>query len=146
MITAYVSFLLNDGTFENMHAIKLHDGAYILANSPFYAYDISLNDIVSVIHGDNRIIFKSVKKRGGHSTYRIKLFTPDIKNNVQQKIDKLVKMGCAYESSSVSVRKLYAVDVPPNVDVQLVYDILDCGEQKGLWEFEEAHFFKGYTA
>ena len=34
---------------------------------------------------------------------------------------------------------LLAVDIPPNVDIHKAYELLDYGEQAGIWGFEEGH-------
>ncbi|MEL7521275.1 MAG: hypothetical protein AAGJ80_06605, partial [Cyanobacteria bacterium J06553_1] len=51
--------------------------------------------------------------------------------------------GCSYESGTEKMsdgkKILYAIDVPTETDVYEVYDILEEGEEKDVWVFEEGH-------
>ena len=58
---------------ETMWASVLNDGTYEIDNSPFEAYEISYQDVVAAHMQDGRLVFDRVVRRGGHSTYRVKL-------------------------------------------------------------------------
>ena len=141
----FVSFRLDDGTYENLHADRLGDNLFLLDNSPFYTYDVSYCDEVIAEQVDGRLLFRSVAKRGGHSTYRVKLPTGHNHETFLKKFTELEKLGCTYEGTGNEGRRLYTIDLPPHSDVAAVYKILEAGEEGGDWEFEEAHFFKGYA-
>jgi hypothetical protein len=32
------------------------------------------------------------------------------------------------------------LDIPPGKDVAAIYELLDTGEQDGIWAFEEVHY------
>lgn len=131
----------SDGNMaENMHAIYVSGDAYIVDNSPFYAYGVSFGDRVLVSKIDGKLFFSEISERGGHSTYRIKLPKGEDHEYFLRFWPALSQLGCSYEGSSVNARRLYAIDLPPEVDVTAVYAILEKYEQAGVWEFEEAHF------
>jgi hypothetical protein len=56
---------------------------------------------------------------------------------------KLLSLGCQFEVTKIKVRPgeriLFAVDVPPEVDVHVAYHILEQAEQAGVWIFQEGH-------
>ena len=88
----------------------------------------------------NELIFLRIVSRGGHSTYRIRLPIGSDHNFFLEQWLALEKLGCTYEGSSASTKRLYALDIPPNANVAAVYLVLEKGEQEGIWEFEEAHY------
>lgn len=47
-------------------------------------------------------------------------------------------LGCTYESSK-DPETVFAVDVPPEVDVHAAYGLLEDGERANVWEFGEGH-------
>lgn len=138
-----VSFPVGQGDdcfVERMHAIDESGGRYVLDNSPFYAYGVSFGDTIEATKEDGELVFSQVVVRGGHSTYRIKLAAGHDHEFFLNHWSELEKMGCTYEGSSASAERLYAVDIPPGVDVRAVYRLLEQGEESGIWEFEEAHY------
>lgn len=131
------------GASENLYAQPYGDDKYIVDNSPFYAFDISFCDVVSVIKDGESLIFDKVLERGGHSTYRIKLPKGKDHKYFISLWGDLERLGCTYEGSSANEQRLYSIDIPQNTDVLTVYKILECNEEKSLWEFEEGHYFNG---
>jgi hypothetical protein len=142
---AMVSFPIElDGmkTFENMHTTCFDRDSYVLDNSPFYAYEISVGDTVAAEKIDGRLVFNRVLKRSGHSTYRVKLRVGQTHEFFLQNWGKLADLGCSFEGSTAGRRLLYSIDVPKTADVYAVYAALQAGEDNSLWEFEEAHYCK----
>lgn len=144
--TTFVSFPLDDGSFENLHSHKVTATDYVIDNSPFYAYDISWGDTVVTERKSGRLLFKSVKDRGGHSTYRVRMADGRDHDQFLMKFDEMRVLGCTFEGSGAEHRRLYSIDVPPSADIKRIYSLLEEGEECGDWEFEEAHFFKGYES
>jgi len=130
----------NAGFTERMHCIPLGNGIYQVENSPFHAFNISFGDKIDVIGESNDLTFKSVVSRGGHSTYRVRLPIGQNHDYFLEHWTELEALGCSYEGSSLDQRYLYAIDIPPAVDVAHVYRLLEDGESSGNWEFEEAHY------
>jgi hypothetical protein len=124
-----------------MYALPVSEGVCVLDNSPFYAFDISLGDFFLVEEIDREYFFSRVIRRGGHSTYRIKLPIGKEHGYFLEHWRTLEGLGCTYEGSSVNDRRLYSLDVPPEVDVFEVFKILEGKEVLGIWVFEEAHYF-----
>jgi|SRR5579859_3562828 len=124
-----------------MHCKPLGQGTYVLDNSPFYAYDVSLEDTIAASMQDGCLVFERVVRRGGHSTYRVRLPEGESHDAFLKHWSPQEHLGCTYEGTGVHPRRLYAIDVPPGVSVRNVYDLLEQGEHEGWWEFEEGHCF-----
>jgi len=125
---------------EWLWVIPAEDDTYIVDNSPFSIYGISLKDKV-LAHEENGILkFVRVVARSGHSTYRVRLPVGRDHQYFLKYWPNLEKLGCTYEGSD-GRHRLYAIDIPDIQSVPDAYDILQKYENAGLWEFEEAHFF-----
>jgi hypothetical protein len=131
---------VNGSTIENMHALPLGNQRYVLDNSPFYAFDISFCDEFFADGIDGEIVFSKIASRGGHSTYRIKIPIGKSHDYFLKYWDELEKLGCTFEGSSANLKRLYAIDVPPGVDVFSAYKVMEKYEGQGVWEFEEGHY------
>jgi len=125
---------------ELLWAARQDDGTYVLDNSPFDAYDVSFKDQVSAKYEDGMLVFQDVVKRGGHSTYRVKLNRGASHDEFLRYWPPLALLGCTYEGAGRE-RRLYSIDVPRSSAVQRVYEYLKEIKEKGVWEFEEAHYF-----
>jgi hypothetical protein len=121
---------------ETMWAEEAGAQSYRLRNVPFYALGVSFRDIVRARNEEGVLIFAEVIARGGHSTYRIILAAEPDQNTFQEFWNPLQSVGCTYESATL---RLLAIDVPPEADIYQVYALLEEGESKGVWEFEEGH-------
>jgi hypothetical protein len=125
---------------ENLHVVQIGQNRLMVDNSPFYTYDISFRDVVAAVPDGARLLFERVLERGGHSTYRIKLPAGMDHSYFLIHWSVLEALGCSYEGSSAASRRLYAIDVPPEADIDEVYRQLEEGEHEGRWEFEEGHY------
>ena len=130
----------NGYTAETMWAIRLDDGFYVIDNSPFSAFGISYKDVVSTKLEDGQLTFENVVRRGGHSTYRVKLNPGADHDQFLKYWPQLALFGCTYEGAD-GVRRLYSIDMPTHAAVAPAYAYLQEIEDKGAWEFEEAHYF-----
>jgi hypothetical protein len=135
-----IAFHLEDGSVENMHADLLPEGTFRLDNVPFHVRGISYGDEFTVVPEDGRLFFSNVVRRGGHSTYRVKLPKGSPHSHFLERWAPLKTLGCTYEGSSLGERRLYAIDVPPGADVHAVYALLEEGEAADHWVFEEGHY------
>ena len=122
----------NDDNTESLWADKIGD-YYELKNVPFFSRGISLGDIVEAKLLNGNLMYNKTISSSGHSTYRIYSFDND-KLDFFWKI--LSQLGCTYERAT---ENLYAIDVPSESDVYKVYEVLELGEKRGAWEFEEGH-------
>jgi hypothetical protein len=120
---------------ETVWAEPLGSDTFRLRNTPAYAYGLSFRDVVYAPVDDERPTFKNVVESSGHSTYR--LFLKKGYTSTSPEFEKfwspIQQLGCSYEGSP----HLVAVDVPPEVDIYAVYQLLERGEVAGVWEFDE---------
>jgi hypothetical protein len=129
-------FTIEEG-IETTWAELKGPGLYEVANVPYYVYDVSYGDLVSAEASDTERVynFGRVHQRSGHSTYRLLQREAASRDQFQFGWKGLEALGCRYESTG----RLYAVDVPVAADIYRVYEYLEAGEKKGLWDFEEGH-------
>lgn len=138
-----VSFPLEPGEWqdleaESMWAKPVRPGEYRVENVPFYAYDVSAEDVVDASPRDGVLTFTGVSERGGHSTYRL-LLSDGISTNDPRFLTywtQLQSMGCSHEGAN---SRWLAVDVPPDADIYKVYSLLEEGQNQGVWSFDEGH-------
>ena len=124
---------------ETVWAEPVGEQNYKIRNTPFYARELSFEDIVNVDRGpDGTLVLRSVTQRGGHSTYRIFL-----EEGVSLEDPRFLEYwaplearGCSYEGATP---RLYAVDVPPDADIYEVYDLLAAGREAQVWDLQEGH-------
>jgi Domain of unknown function (DUF4265) len=123
---------------ESLWAREIAPGRYRVKNSPFYVYGISAEDVVYARDQEGVLTFVSVYKRAGHSTYRILLKPEESVKSARflQNWMPLEDIGCAYE---LAKSRWLAVDVPPQADIFVAYQLLEKGEAAKVWTFEEAH-------
>jgi hypothetical protein len=125
---------------ETMWAEPVGPDRYQLRNTPFYAYGYSFEDVVECRGEDRgRPVVGRVAQRGGHSTFRLMLAKGVTKRRFDAFWKKLAEAGCGFEKADA---RLYAVDIPPKADLEAALGLLQDGEDKGLWAFEEAHLAK----
>jgi hypothetical protein len=125
---------------ETIWVLKTADGRFLINNTPFFAKGISYRDDVELVEQDNELVFSRVVKPSGHASYRILLWASTTRAQFLQSWAAIEKLGCSYEESDFLKNPLFAVDVPPHVNVEKVYNLLERGEAAGVWGFEEGHF------
>ncbi|MEI9889151.1 MAG: DUF4265 domain-containing protein [Rhizomicrobium sp.] len=139
-ITFYVSKPDGKEVTETMWARQLHDNTYVIDNSPFDAFGVSYMDRVRVTNENGLLTFAGVVERGGHSTYRIKMRGGAGHEVFLKYWPILALLGCTYEGADTTPR-LYSIDIPRQEAVKTAYAYLEDLEKKGVWYFEEAHYF-----
>jgi hypothetical protein len=123
-------------TSESMWTEVLPDGLYQVKNIPVWVSGLSLDDVVVGRRRGDEIWYRAVDRRGGHSTYRIAFQDPDGLNKPHPELDHLQTLGCGYERVSP---RLVALDIPAEVDADIVYQELEAGMANGAWWFDEMH-------
>jgi hypothetical protein len=122
---------------EWMWAEPAGPGLFRLSNSPFYAYGVSLGDVVSVAMREGLPVVTGIAERGGRTTYRV-LRAEALADEVwDEEWAQLNTLGCVCESDG---DRLVAIDVPAETDVAAVFRLLEEGENLGFWAFEEVWF------
>jgi len=146
--TAKVLFRVpnEDGSFEieTLWAYDLGDNRYKIDNFPFYAYSVSVDDIVyaPVDPVDGRPTFQKVLTKSGNRTVRV-VFDPSIEpgNRSDEVLKGLVALGCSYEGAN---SKYIAVNIPSPVDLNAVRDyLIKCQAQ---WEHADPTYAELYPS
>lgn len=119
-------------TVETVWAETTANG-FVIANIPFFALGVSEGDIVEIEHANGENIFTGVVSYSGHSTVRIVVF--DL-SNVDDVCQHLIGLGCLIEKSHIP--GLLAVDIPPEVDTDVLRQYLAEGEEAEFFSYEEA--------
>ena len=117
---------------ETLWATHVGGDNYRLENSPFYAYGVSWEDVVSAPFNaqEGFPTFQHVVSRSGNRTIRVIFKTPiETGNESERLLQGLVALGCDYEGAN---RKYFSVNVPPQVELDVVRNYLI--EQKATWE------------
>ena len=124
----------DDGTanVETLWATRLGGDAYKLDNSPFYAYGVSWEDVVSAPFSADEGFptFERVVSKSGNKTVRVIFDLAIEEGNASARVAAgLVALGCSYEGAN---RKYLSVNVPPEIDLEAVRAYLI--EQEATWE------------
>jgi hypothetical protein len=127
---------------EFLWARPLSSLAYVLDNVPFYVRGIAYMDTVEAMPSaaDGVLDFSRVLERSGHSTYRIIWFkaSADAEKEREGVLNLLEKRGCSFERAGT---RLYAIDLPPGVNVNEIYELLEQKEAQNLLGFEEGFYY-----
>ncbi len=118
---------------ETLWARIVDDKRYEIDSIPFFVRGLSCGDGVSATIEDRQLRFQKVLTRGGHSTIRVIVYDVSLASVLR---NRLAELGCQTECSHLP--SLFAVDVPPRVDISLVIKELVDGERSDKWEYEEA--------
>ncbi len=121
-------------------AEPLGSGRFRVESCPFFAYGVSRDDVVRATEaqGDEAPRLEDVIEKGGHRTLRLAL-DPRIEladGAIQGLLERLLEMGCTHETLRP---KLVALDVPPEVDVTIVIELLHALADDGtvVWEWAD---------
>jgi Domain of unknown function (DUF4265) len=118
-------------------ALPPHRAIVEVRNIPSSTRSLSFGDKISVVYNEGRVKFEAIVERGGHSTYLV--FIENKSLDASRMLDALKAMGCVWEEGPHRGGKLYAVDVPPEVNVHDVHEILDKGRREGHWFCQEGY-------
>ena len=126
-----------NGEVETLWAFTLGDGRYRLDNLPWYAYRVSLGDVIEAApDAEGQLHMVRVVRKSGNRTLR--LFFPgadlhtDWPAEIQELMDRLVGLGCSYEGAN---RRYQAVNVPPEADLEAVTRFLIDADAR--WEYAD---------
>jgi hypothetical protein len=127
-------------TEDWLWAEPLGSGRFRIESCPFFAYGVSRDDVVRAVEtaGEDAPRLEDVVEKGGHRTLRIAL-DPGVDladGSVQGLLERLLEIGCTHEALRP---KLVAIDVPPQVDVAIVAELLQAlvGDRTLLWEWAD---------
>jgi hypothetical protein len=120
-------------TEESLWVIPLGEGRFQVDNTPFFAWDMALGDVVAADPEDGAWRFRRLVRRSGHATLRLIIY--DVAE-VPSVIEQFTRLGCLSERSHIP--GLIALDVPPSTSWAEVKQLLAEGEANERWGYEEA--------
>jgi hypothetical protein len=125
------------GEVETLWAFDLGGGRYRLDNLPWYAYRVSLEDVIEAAPDEaGQLQMLRVVSKSGNRTLRLIYEGADLNTSwpseIQETMDWLVEHGCSYEGAN---RRYQAVNVPPEVDLDIITAFLTEAEVR--WEYAD---------
>lgn len=124
-----------DVSRESMWAEPLGEGRFRLKNSPWFAYGLSVEDVVRCSEDEIPEI-EEVVEAGGHRTLRVIFNEKAVNADEQYRIlTRLAEHGVDGERATAG---FLALDVPPEADYESVIAYLEELEQQRRLVFEEA--------
>src|SRR5512138_2134329 len=111
-------------------AEPLGSDRFRVESCPFFAYGVSRDDVVRAAGPEEGPVLADVLEKGGHRTLRFALdASVDLQSTaVQRLLERVGDAGCTYEL----LRPRYvAIDVPPEVDLAVLADVLQDAARKG---------------
>ena len=131
---------------EGIWCLPLGGGLYRVENAPWFAYDVSAEDVVRAASGpDGRLRFVAVEERGGHATLRV-VFEEDVPAERRREVLDNMPGRTGEEGSEEKVTferaagTFYAVDLPSSVAREGYGDVLeylDRHVREGTLSYEE---------
>lgn len=119
-------------------AESLGSERYRVESCPFYAYGISRDDVVRAASaGEGGPVLDDVLEKGGHRTLRLTL-GPSVElrsTAVQRILERLIDLGCTHE---LLRPRLVAIDLPPEVDLEVAAELLQEAARSGALSWEWA--------
>src|SRR5215208_6211732 len=123
---------------DYLWAEPLGSGRFRIESCPFFAYGVSRDDVVRAVEvaGEEAPRLEDVVEKSGHRTLRLAL-DPSVEiahPSVQGVLERLLELGCTHEALRP---KLVAIDIPGEVDVAIVAELLQAlaDDRTILWEW-----------
>lgn len=126
-----------DVQVETPWALPLGNDEYELRNSPFFAYDVSFEDVVRATpqSGGGLPLFVGVIRKSGNRTIRIAAETRGDLPPSQAVLDGLVDLGCTYEGANP---RYLAINIPSDIGLASVTTFVMA--QGVLWEHADPSY------
>lgn len=127
---------------ETLWAFDLGNDQYRLDNAPFYAYSVSLGDVVHAEPDTTGGVptFQAVLRKCGNRTVRVFFDDPVEPGSVSEKLlSVLESFGCEYEGAN---KRYVAITIPPRVELAAVRDFLV--ENALTWEHADPSYSELY--
>jgi hypothetical protein len=124
--------------------------SFQIMNTPFFTMGIGHLDFVTAAASETDGIFDfdKVAKRGGHSAFMLLVVPTEERFESYWKL--VEKMGCSFERMkielSIGERLLFSVDVPPWADLEEAVEMLERGNNDGIWIFQVGYKFEDQEA
>jgi hypothetical protein len=127
---------------ETLWAFDLGEDRYRLDNSPFYAYSVSVGDIVyaPIDPDEGRPTFSRVLEKSGNRTVRVILDPPVADDNSSDgTVMELLAQGCSYEGANTTY---LCIVIPQEADFAAVCSHLTSREVQ--WEHADPRYGELY--
>jgi Domain of unknown function (DUF4265) len=128
---------------ETLWAFDLGEDRYRLDNSPFYAYSVSVGDIVyaPIDQNEGRPTFSRVLEKSGNRTVRVILDPPVADGNSSDgTVKELIALGCSYEGANTTY---LCIVIPKEADFAAVCTYLT---SRGVqWEHADPDYDELYS-
>ncbi len=116
---------------ETLWAKQNSDGTFEIDNVPWFALDASAGDVVEAEADEIGVLrFRRVVRAGGHSTIRVMVMEGSSGRVIELR-SQLESIGCESEVYPLKRSSLIAVDIPPDVSLKRVYELLEAAEAAG---------------
>lgn len=117
--------------WESLWAKRIGDNLFEIDNIPFYAMDVSPEDRISTEIVDGKHEYRSTVSRSRNSVFRVYVYD---ESKIQTARDRFRRLGVESERGA---GKLFAIEIPGNIDIGPVLDLLMQGQDSGEWDIEE---------
>jgi hypothetical protein len=106
------------GDVETLWAEVMGDGRYRLANTPWYAYSVSWQDVVEAsADADGQLQFVKVVSKSGNRTVRIRSEEPF----TSEWLGKVVDLGASYDGAD---HCLIGINIPVETELGVITSFL----------------------
>lgn len=122
---------------ESLWAVNLGDGTVRLENTPWFVRGVANGDIVTVGPDDEGLLWAGeTVRRSRNCTIRLIVLKDDGSAATRQSVlDIFHRLGATGEG--IERYRMVALDVPPEVDLSKIRELLEHGEEKKWWYWEE---------
>jgi hypothetical protein len=117
--------------WETLWGQKVGTDLYRLDNIPFFARDVSCGDEIAAENCDGTLYYLKTVNQASNSVLRVVLYDEDKTAMLRS---RLAELGCETEL----IGNLVAIDIPGQVNLDVVLEFLESGEKLGNWEYETA--------
>jgi hypothetical protein len=124
---------------ESVWAVRIDSKALRVANSPFFVFGVSAEDVITARDIGGVLEFDRLLSKAGHSTYRVFL---QQRRTIQSAPFReywkpISALGATFEKAN---GRFISVDIPPGKNIHAIYELLEKGERDGIWAFEEGNY------
>lgn len=125
-------------TAERLWAEPAGRNLYRIKNIPGYAHDLAVDDVVEVARTGPDLNVIAVRERSGRSTFQAVFDEMPEPERFEEFWAPFEKLGCRCERSEQPYA-VVAIDVPPSVDSEEVFRLLEEAEPKFGFQFMDAY-------
>jgi hypothetical protein len=116
---------------ETLWGIAIQPSRFEIDNIPFYAYGVSLGDVVEArLDGDGVLVFSKIIKKAGNRTIRIFFKKGSGTPVAKRLLQAVVRLGCSFEGAK---KRSVSICIPASVSLDEVEHFLD-GVAELEWE------------